>query len=95
LGALAVYDRYGLKADAGRVLATAAKMAENLGNFMLAHTLYGRAGLTADAARVAKQRDDQEFTYRGATMALAEGRFDDAIAIYNRFNERTRETRRW
>jgi S1-C subfamily serine protease len=87
LGALAVYDRYGLKADAGRVLATAAKMAENLGNFMLAHTLYGRAGLTADAARVAKQRDDQEFTYRGATMALAEGRFDDAIAIYNRFND--------
>jgi tetratricopeptide (TPR) repeat protein len=87
LGALALYDRYGLKVDSTRILSPAARKAEDLGNFILAHSLHARAGSSGDMSRLEKKREEQELIYRGAAVALAEGKYEEAIAIYLRFND--------
>ena len=85
--ALALYQGYGRREAVARVLPLLARQEEDNGNFIRAAELYSRAGLEGEAARLKKNRQDQEDAYAQARVALAEAKYDDALAIYARYKD--------
>ena len=85
--ALPIYETYGRHEAVVRVLPLLAKQEENNGNFIRAVELYGRAGLDGEAARLTKNRQEQEEAYTHARVALAEEKYEEALAIYDRYKD--------
>ncbi len=89
--ALEAYDTYALDSDAKRVLPIYARQQEDAGNFLLAYTLFGRAELSGDMQRVQAMRDAQAAEYDKARILAADGKFADALAIYQRYKDAARQ----
>ena len=85
--ALALYQAYGKQEAVARVLPLLAKQEEDNGNFIRAVELYSRAGMEGDAVRLKQNRQDQEDAYTRARIALAEAKYDDALAVYARYKD--------
>ena len=87
MGALEIFDKYGLEADAKRTTALAGGSAEKAKNYLLAFEFYGRAGAGADLERVAPLRAEQMKDYQEAETCFAEKRDAEALAIYARYSD--------
>lgn len=87
--ALEAYELYGVTESTNRVLPVYARAQEQAGNFLLAYQLFEKAGLGEEMKRVKARTDQQVAKYSEAETALAEERFDEALAIYDSYKDQT------
>ena len=85
--ALRTYDTYGLDDDTKRVIPKLAKLREDRGDFMAAYSLYEKANMSAEMQRIRTLRDEQRGEYQRAKALLAQGKFDDAVAIFEKYKD--------
>lgn len=85
--ALTIYETYKSNDAVARVLPKLAKMEETNGNFTKASELYTRAGLASDVQRIVTQKAKQDEKYKTASILLALGKFDEAIAIFDEYKD--------
>ena len=85
--ALTIYEIYDVRDSVQRVAPLLAKAREKAGDFLAAYALYERAGMTGEMQRVRALKDNQSADYEQAKTLLAAGKFDEASAIFARYND--------
>lgn len=89
--ALHIYDIYDLHDGVQRVAPLLAKAREKAGDFLAAYALYERASMTGEMQRVRALKDNQSADYERAKTLLAAGKFEEAGAIFSRYNDSVAE----
>ena len=89
--ALEIYETYALDSDVKRVLPQYAKQRETEGDFLLAYSLYERAGLLVETQRVQAKKEQQVIEYGKAKVLLVEGKFAEALAIFQQYKDSKQE----
>lgn len=85
--ALAIYDLYASEDNIRRVSAALGDRDAKEANFVAAISHYERAGMGEKAGLLREKAKEQKEAYKKAELLLLDGKMDEAIAIYESYND--------
>ena len=86
--AYVIYEQYNFKDELKRVALEIGENKESVGDFLGAMAMYEQAEMGERAAGLRQKADRQRDEYQKAKLLLAENKLDEALAIYDVYNDK-------